>query len=91
MDFFLDEEKSYSYDNDFTQDMKFPLMYRHYLMNWEPNPLLEINIDFYIDGRTYQIAPSSLHGLGIFTMDGVNFPYMFEVKLMDYVGLMYDY
>ena len=75
MDFFLDEGVSCSYDNESVKDKEVPLMYNNYLKNWEPNPLPKINIDFTFDGRTYQIAPSTLHGLGLFTMDGVNIPY----------------
>ena len=75
MDLFLFEGGSCSYDNESSQETEFPSMYMHYLKNWEPNPLPKINIDFTFDGRTYQIAPSTLHGLGLFTIDGVNIPY----------------
>lgn len=80
MDFFLSEGGSCSYDNDTITDKEVPLTYRHYRKNWEPNPLPEVNISFCIDGRTYRIAPSSLHGLGLFSMDGVNVPYNYEVE-----------
>ena len=66
-------------------------MYIHYLKNWEAKPLPEINTDFCINGKTYRIAPSTLHGVGIFIMDSVKVPYKSEVGLMDYVGPTYDY
>ena len=39
----------------------------------------------------YQIAPSSLHGLGLFSMDGIKVGYGTITKLMEYVGPLYKY
>ena len=85
MDLFLIEQGSFSYDNENIGDKEVPLSYIHYLNNWEHDPLPEINIDLCINGRAYWIDPSNLHGMGFFTIDGVNVPYNCEVELMDYV------
>lgn len=66
-----------------------PFKYKHYAKNWEPSTLPEVNTDFCIDGRW--IDPSSRHGLGLFSMDGLNIPYKNMVDLMEYVGPMYEY
>ena len=76
----------HSYENENIGDQEVPLKYRPYVKNWEPSPFPKINIDFCIDGRRYRISPSSLHGLWLFSIYGVNFPYKCEVELMDYVG-----
>ena len=81
---------SFSNDNDTVKDKEVSLLYKHYVNNQEPNSLPEIKIDFCINGRTYRIAPSRLHGLGIFSMDGTNLPYKCEEEQMDYVGPMFD-
>ena len=52
MDLFRVDGGSCSYDNESSQDKEVPLMYMHYVKNWEPNPLPEINIYFTIDGIT---------------------------------------
>jgi hypothetical protein len=56
-----------------------------------PKDLPQVNIDFCLDKRIYHIAPSSLHGLGIFSMDGIK---VFDGRineLMEYVGPCYNY
>ena len=40
---------------------------------------------------TYRIAPSSLHGLGLFSMDVIIVKYNTVTELMDYVGPCYNY
>jgi hypothetical protein len=39
----------------------------------------------------YHIAPSSLHGLGLFSMDGIKFGYGTITELMEYVKPLYKY
>ena len=39
----------------------------------------------------YHIAPSSLHGLGIFSMDGIKVSYGTITELMEYVKPLYRY
>jgi hypothetical protein len=46
---------------------------------------------FFISGRMYHIAPSSLHGLGLFSMDGIKVGYGTVTELMEYVGPLYKY
>ena len=50
-----------------------------------------MDTDFFLNGRTYRIAPSSLHGLGLFSMDGIKVSYGTETELMEYVGPCYKY
>ena len=61
------------------------------LKPWVPRYLLQINIDFCVDARIYCITPSSLHGLGIFSMVGIEAPDGGLIELMDYVGRCYNY
>jgi hypothetical protein len=46
---------------------------------------------FFISGRMYRIAPSSLHGLGLFSMDGIKVGYGTVTELMEYVRPLYKY
>ena len=39
----------------------------------------------------YRIAPSSLHGLGLFSMDGIKVGYGIVTELMEYVEPLYRY
>ena len=39
----------------------------------------------------YRIAPSSLHGLGLFSMDGIKVGYGTVIELMEYVRPLYKY
>jgi hypothetical protein len=50
-----------------------------------------IDVDFVVNNRTYRITPSSLHGLGLFSMDGIIVKYNTVTELMDYVRLCYNY
>ena len=70
---------------------KVPFWYTHIEKEWVPNELPPINTDFRVSERIYRIAPSSLHGLGIFSMDGIKFSYNKVIELMDFVGPWYDY
>ena len=53
--------------------------------------LHEINTDFCVNERIYRIAPSLLHGLGIFSMDGVKVCYGGLPILMEYAKPCYIY
>ncbi len=50
-----------------------------------------MDTDFFISGRMYRIALSSLHGLGLFSMDGIKVGYGNVNELMEYVGPLYRY
>lgn len=70
MDLFLSKKGTFSYDNETDGGEKVPLKYKHYVKIWEQKPLPKANTDFWIDGRTSWIAPSSLHGICIFYILG---------------------
>ena len=53
--------------------------------------LLQVNTDFCVNERIYRIALSSLHGLGLFCMDGIKVGYSRCIELMEYVGPYYNY
>ena len=71
MKFFLVEGGSCSYDDESIGDIDVPLRYKHLMKQWLPKKLPPIDVDFVVNNRTYRIAPSSLHGLGLFSMDGI--------------------
>jgi hypothetical protein len=48
-----------------------------------------VDIDFFISGRMYRIAPSSSHELGSFSIDDIKVGYGTVIELMDYVGTLY--
>jgi hypothetical protein len=91
MDFFLVKGGSCSYDHESIDDIEVPLRYKHIVKQWVPKDLPEINTDFCVNKRIYQIAPSSLHGLGLFSMDGIKVCYDGLTELMEYVGPCYIY
>jgi hypothetical protein len=82
---------SCSYDDEIIGDIELLLRYKHVVQQWEPNELPEVNIDFFIDGRMYHIAPSSLHGLGLFFIDGIKVDYGSITELMDFFIPLYKY
>ena len=75
MDFFLAKGRSFSYDAKSIDDIKVPLRYKHLVKQWIPKDLPQENTYFCLNDRIYHIAPSSLHGLGIFSMDAINVCY----------------
>jgi hypothetical protein len=91
MEFFLSKGGSCSYDDESIGDIEVPLRYKHLLKKWVPKELPPLDTDFIVNNRTYHIAPSSLHGLGIFSMDGIIVKYNTITELMDYVRPCYDY
>jgi hypothetical protein len=91
MELFLDKGGSCSYDHERIDDIKVPLRYKHIVKRWVPKDLPKINTDFFVNKRIYQIAPSPLHGLGIFSMDGIKVCYDGLTELMEYVRPCYIY
>lgn len=89
MEFFLVKGGSCFFYHESIDDIEVPLRYKHIVKQWVPKDLLEINIDFCVNKRIYWIAPSSLHGLGLFSMDGIKVYCYRLTKLMDYFGPYY--
>ena len=75
MEFFLIEGGSCSYDDETICDIKVPLRYKHLVKQWVPKDIPQLNLDFCVNERIYRIAPLSLHGLGLFCMDGIKVGY----------------
>ena len=88
---FLAQGGSCSYDDETKGDIKVPLRYTHREKEWVPKELPPINTDFCVNERIYRIAPSSLHGLALFSMDGINVSYKKVIEWMEYVGPCYNY
>jgi hypothetical protein len=91
MKFFLVEGGSCSYDDESIGDTEVPLSYKHLLKKWVPKELPEPDTDFCVNERIYRIAPSSIHGLGLFSMDNIKVKYGGLVELFEYVGPCYTY
>ena len=75
MEFFLKGGGSCSYDDETLRDIEVPLRYKHLVKQWVPRDLPQVNTDFCVNERIYRIAPSSLHGLGLFCMDDIKVGY----------------
>ena len=75
MEFFLRGGGSCSYDDETVGDIEVPLRYKHIVKQWVPRDIPQLNIDFCVNKRIYKIAPSSLHGLGLFCMDCIKVSY----------------
>ena len=75
MDFFLKEGGSCSYDDETVGDIEVPLRYKYLVKQWVPRDLTQVNIVFCVNERIYRIAPSSMHGLGLFCMDDIKVGY----------------
>ena len=91
MDFFLIEEGPCSYDDKTIGDIEVPLKYKHIGKQWVPRDLSQVNTIFCVNERIYIIALLSLHGLGLFCMDGIKVSYGRCIELMEYVGPCYNY
>jgi hypothetical protein len=50
-----------------------------------------LDTDFCVNERIYRIASSSIHGLGLFSMDNIKVKYGRLVELFEYVGPCYTY
>ena len=68
-----------------------PLRYKNMVKQWIPKEFPPLETDFSVKNRTYRIAPSTLHGMGIFSMDGITVKYNTITEFVDYVGSCYDY
>jgi hypothetical protein len=91
MEFFLVEGGSCSYDDETIGDIEVPLRYKHLVKQWVPKDLPHLNTYFCVNERIFRIAPSSLHGLGLFCMDGIKVGYKRCTELMEYVRPCYNY
>ena len=80
-----------SYDDERIGNIKVPFRYKYLVKQWVPKKLPPFDTKFYADKRMYCIAPSSLHGLGIFSMDGIKVKYKGLSKIMEYVKWCYNY
>jgi hypothetical protein len=85
------EGGSCSYDDETIGDIEVPLRYKHLVKQWVPKDLPHLNTDFCVNKRIFRIAPSSLHGLGLFCMDGIKVGYERCTELMEYVKPYYNY
>ena len=91
MEFFLAEGGSCSYDAKNIDDIEVPLRYKHTVKQWIPKDLPQVNTNFCLNKRIYRIALSSLHGLGLFSMAGINVCYSRLTELMEYGRPYYNY
>jgi hypothetical protein len=91
MQFFIANRGLCNYDAESIGEIEFPFRYKHPVQRWEPKELPEVDTHFFIGGRMYHIAPSSLHGLRLFFMDGIKVGYGIVTELMEYVGPLYKY
>ena len=91
MHFFLVEGGSRSYEDETLGDIEVPLRYKHILKQWVPKDIPQLTTYFCVNERIYRIAPSSLHGLGLFCMDDIMVSYNSCIELMEYVGIYYNY
>ena len=73
--FFSQRRGSCSYDDETIGDIEVPLKYKNIVKQWVPRDLPQVNADFCVNERIYRIAPLSLHGLGLFCMDGIKVGY----------------
>ena len=88
---FLKGGGSCSYDDETVGDIDVPLRYKHLVKQWVPRDLPQVIIDFCVNKKIYRIASSSLHGLGLFCMDGIKVGYNSCIELMEYIGTSYNY
>jgi hypothetical protein len=91
MQFFIANGGSCNYDVESIGDIEFPLRYKSLVQQWAPKELPKVDTDFFIGGRMYRIAHSSLHGLGLFSVDGIKVGYGTVTELMEYVGPLCKY
>ena len=86
MEIFLRGGGSCSYVGETIRDIEVPLRYRHLVKQSVPRDIPQVNTDFFVNERIYRIALSSLHGLGLFYMDGIKVGYDRCIELMEYAG-----
>ena len=88
---FLVKGGSCPYEYETIGDIEVPLRYKNIVKQWVPKDIPQLNTYFCVNERIYRIAPSSLHGLGLFCMDGIMVSYDRCIELMEYVGPCYNY
>ncbi len=76
MEIFRTAGSSHSYDDETIGKIDVPLRYKHLVKQWVPKDLPPLNTYFCVNERIFRIAPSSLHGLGLFCMDGIMVGYI---------------
>ena len=75
MKIFLKGGGSCSYDDETVGDIEVPFSYKKLVKQWVPRDIPQVNTDFCMNERIYRIAPSSLHGLGLFCIDVIKVGY----------------
>ena len=75
MEIFLSAEGSCDYDNERICDIDFPLKYTNIVKCWLPKEVPQVDTGFFLNWRIYHISTSSLHGLGLFSLDGIMVKY----------------
>ena len=73
MKFFIAKAGSCSYDDETIGDIEVPLRHKHIVKQWVSRDLPQVNTDFCENERIYSFVSSSLHGLGLFCIDGIKF------------------
>ena len=73
--YFIANGGSCNYDAESIGNIEFPLRYIHIFKLWLPNELPLVDTYFFLNGSIYRIDLSSLHGLGLFSMDGIMVKY----------------
>ena len=73
--FFLKWGGSCYYDDEIVGDIYVPLRWQHLVKQWVPSDIPQVNTDFCVNERIYRIASLSLHGLGLFCINGIKFGY----------------
>jgi hypothetical protein len=58
------------------------MWFKNLFMKWNHKPPPKLYIDFVLNGHTYHVDSSSIHGLGLIFMDIVNFSYKCTIELM---------
>lgn len=61
------------------------MKYKHLVQYCVPKELPQLDNNFYVNESIYRIAPSPLHGLDIFSMDGIKVCYRGVIELIEYV------
>ena len=75
MECFLVEGGSCSYDDETIGNIEVPLRYKHPVKQLVPKDISELNTDFCVNEKIYRTVSLSLHGLGLFCMDGIKVSY----------------
>ena len=85
MEFFFSKGGSCSYDDESIGDIEVPFRYKHLVKQWVPKELPPLDTNLFFNNKIYHIALSSLHGMGLFSMDGIKVKYGVVTRLTRYV------